>query len=176
VGHAVFEWVIAIAVLAVFVLNAFLLWRISEMLKTFVANSKATTDKLNSLLSEAHSMVGDARETLASLVTEARPAVRAIATTTSDITDLAYTQAVELRALMRDTVLMVRNQVERFDDVIRRTTDRIEATAETIQKQVLEPVRELHHLTVGIRRALTVLFAKSRKQVDQVYQDEELFI
>ncbi|MCS6817378.1 MAG: hypothetical protein N0A16_00305 [Blastocatellia bacterium] len=175
-GHVVFEWVIAIAVLVVFALNIVFLWRINENLKALMLNSQRMNERLNTLLDEARGVLGDARGAIAALVGEARPVVRAIATTTEELTDMIHRQALEVRGLLRDTVLVLRNKVEQLDDLVTRTTERVDETTAIIQRQILEPVREIHYLTTAIRRAAGVLFAGRRKSVDRVYQDEELFI
>jgi methyl-accepting chemotaxis protein len=175
VGHAVFEWVVAAGVIVVFVSNIVLLWRINKTLHLLTAQSQALTERLTPIISDARSVLGDLRDVVAALAVEARPVVRAIATTTSEVTDLVHVQALELRALIRDTVLTVRHQIERLDDLVTRTTERVDQTTEIIQKQVLEPVRELHYLVHATRRALSYLFTR-RKPVDRVYQEEELFI
>jgi len=176
VGHAVFEWVIAIAVLVVFASNIVFLWRINETLKALMVNSQQMNERFNAMLNEAHGVLSDARGAIAALVAEARPVVRAIATTTNELTDMVHRQALEVRGLLRDTVLVLRNKVEQLDDLVTRTTERVDETTATIQRQILEPVREIHYLTTAIRRAAGVLFAGRRKSVDRVYHDEELFI
>jgi methyl-accepting chemotaxis protein len=176
VGHAVFEWVIAIAVLVVFISNVIFLWKISETLKGLKANSQALNDKLMPLVGEARAVIGDAREMIAAFSAEARPVVRAIAATTNDVSDIVHTQAIELRALVRDTTLVVRNKVEQLDDLVTRTAERVDETTAIIQRQVVEPVRELHYLLAAVRRAISVLFSRGKKSPDQAFQDEELFI
>ena len=175
-GHAVFEWVIAIAVLVVFASNIVFLWRINETLKALMVNSQQMNERFNAMLNEAHGVLSDARGAIAALVAEARPVVRAIATTTNELTDMVHRQALEVRGLLRDTVLVLRNKVEQLDDLVTRTTERVDETTATIQRQILEPVREIHYLTTAIRRASGVLFTGRRKSVDRAYQDEELFI
>ncbi len=175
-GHAVFEWVIAIAVLVVFASNIIFLWRINETLKALMVNSQQMNERLNAMLNEAHGVLSDARGAIAALVGEARPVVRAIATTANELTDMVHRQALEVRGLLRDTVLVLRNKVEQLDDLVTRTTERVDETTAIIQRQILEPVREIHYLTTAIRRAAGVLFAGRRKSVDRAYHDEELFI
>ncbi len=175
-GHAVFEWVIAIAVLVLFASNIIFLWRINETLKALMVNSQQMNERVNAMLNEAHGVLSDARGAIAALVREARPVVRAIATTANELTDMVHRQALEVRGLLRDTVLILRNKVEQLDDLVTRTTERVDETTATIQRQILEPVREIHYLTTAIRRAAGVLFAGRRRSVDRAYHDEELFI
>ena len=175
-GHAVFEWVIAIAVLVVFASNLVFLWRINETLKALMVNSQQMNERLNAMLNEAHGVLSDARGAIAALLAEARPIVRAIATTTNELTDMVHLQALEVRGLLRDTVLVLRNKVEQLDELVTRTTERVDETTATIQRQILEPVREIHYVMAAVRRAAGVLLSGRKRSVDRAYQDEELFI
>jgi len=176
VGHAVFEWVIALAVLAVLAFNVLVLRRMHETLKAMLVQSQQMNERMNTLLGEAQGVLSDARGAIAALLGEARPVVRAIATTANELTDMVHRQALEVRGLLRDTVLVLRNKVEQLDDLVTRTTERVDETTALIQRQILEPVREIHYLTTALRRAAGVLFAGRRKSVDRAYHDEELFI
>jgi len=176
VGHAVFEWVIAIAVLIVFVFQLIFLRRIYDALMAMTAHSRQMNERVNTLLAEAQGVLSDARGAIAALVGEARPILRALATTTTELTDMVHVQALEVRGLLRDTVLVLRNKVEQLDALVTRTTARVDETTATIQQQILEPVREIRAVTAALRRAAGVLLSGRRKSVERVYQDEELFI
>jgi hypothetical protein len=89
---------------------------------------------------------------------------------------MVHAQALEVRGLLRDTVLVMRNKVEQLDALVTRTTARVDETTATIQQQILEPVREVRAVTAALRRAAGVLLSGRRKSAERVYQDEELFI
>jgi ABC-type transporter Mla subunit MlaD len=91
--------------------------------------------------------------------------IEPVATKANDITDLARAQVVEIGALVRDTALILKNQAERLDELVRRTTDKIDSTTTTMQKQVTDPVREINHIGVAIKRAISTLFDRNSKTV-----------
>ena len=45
-----------------------------------------------------------------------------------------------------------------------------------VQTGVLQPMRELSALLVGLGRTIEMLFGRNRKPIDRAYQDEEMFI
>ena len=52
----------------------------------------------------------------------------------------------------------------------------MEATSEIVQENVLEPVRELSALIRGLSSGLNFLLGRKRNPVNEVHQDEEMFI
>lgn len=175
-SHAIFEWAIALAVIAVLAFNTFLLRRIDRALALLTDNVQKMNPHMNALLQQTQSLLTETRGAVSTLVGEIRPVVRAMATTANEVTDMVHVQALEVRGLLRDTVLVLRNKVEQLDDLVTRTVERVDETTATIQRQILEPVREIRYVTTALRRAAGVLFAGRRKSVDRAYQDEELFI
>ena len=75
-AHIVFESVIAIAVLVVFISNIVIFWLIYGKIKKL----ETMAPKLDSLLNEAQGFLNDARGTMA-LVAEAQPSIKAIGET-----------------------------------------------------------------------------------------------
>lgn len=237
--HQVFEWIIAVAVLVVFIANVIFLALIYRMLKPLIAKLLATNDKINPILSEVQGVISDNRGKINAIVSESQPIVRDIviktndiaamvsdiisdtqpvvhdigtkvnditgavrdivltvkdqveqldsivrnvsdiideaalivqsrviepvATKANDITELARTQMVEISALVCDTALALINQAERLDELVRRTTNKIDSTTTTLQKQVAESVREINYLGVAIKRMISTLFDRDSK-------------
>ena len=107
---------------------------------------------------------------------ETRAVAAAISTTSLEITNLTQHQVEQLSLVIDQTTAAIQRQLVQIDQLLTRTQDRIEYTTIEVQTTVLEPVREVSALLVGLRRTLDVLFGRDRKQIDQAYQDEELFI
>ncbi len=99
-GHTVFEWVIAIAVLIVFISNVALMWLINEKLKSL----QSMAEKLDSGLNEARGILGGVSEVLANVVAGARPSMIAI----------------------KETVDKAQNTVSKTRDAIATTTEDIQ--------------------------------------------------
>lgn len=272
-GHIVFEWTIAIAVLVAFITNIIFLILIYRILKPLISKLHATSDRINSLLDEiygiisdnrdrinaivsesqpfvrdimiktndisgavrgiinqVHGIISDNRETISNAISESKPLVvgiltktnqiattvhgilsrtsdiavavhdmvlalkneinnldsivkdvsdkvgettsilhrriiEPIATKANDITDLARAQVVEIATLLHDIALTLRNRVERLDEIVRCTIDKIDSTTATVRRQVIEPVREINYIGVAIKRAISTLLNRDGKAV-----------
>lgn len=147
-----------------------------EQLRTTLA---ATTP----LLVEAHAVTQVAKETasyakdaVASIKIETESCMAAIRVTTTELTKLTQAEAENLHQLMEETRHRAERQVMRVEQVVMRTTDRIDETAAIVQHGVLRPVGEIVAVLTAVQKFLQVLFAQERKTIDQVYQDEEMFI
>jgi hypothetical protein len=70
----------------------------------------------------------------------------------------------------------MQRQVGEIDGLLTRTQDRVETTTVEVQTTVLQPLREVSALLVGLKRTIEMLFGRERKSIDQAYQDEEMFI
>lgn len=99
------------------------------------------------------------------------------------IAELARDEAAEIRSLLGDTTAQARREIERakkqvakVQDSLEMATDEFERTTALVQQTVIAPAREFSYVIYGLRRAIEVLLAGKRLPVDQVYQDEELFI
>jgi hypothetical protein len=117
-----------------------------------------------------------ARETFDRVAVETRAIAAAISVSTQEISNIARHQAESLSLTLDYTNSALHKQIGDLDAMLSRTQDRIEYTTMEVQSTVLDPVRELSALLIGLRRSLDVLFRRRRKQIDQAFQDEELFI
>jgi ABC-type transporter Mla subunit MlaD len=222
-GHQVFEWVIAIAVLVVFISNLIFLWLFYMKVKPLIEKLQQTSDRINPILDEARGVMGSARGivdtvtptiteaqpairgivektnqridpilgevqgvlgsakgiagTVSSIISDAQPAVRNIATKASDITDMVHGQATQVNTLMNDTVVpTVRGQVQRFDELLKSTTGRVNETTQAIEEKVINSlVTTTNDITAMVRdqageiRTLVQETAlRVRSQVDQI--------
>jgi len=127
------------------------------------------------VLKLAHSLMGELKEAAGYFAQGAEHI--------SAITEMAKDEAAEFRSLLGDTTAMARREVERARDKVEKVqdtlavaTDQFQRTTAMVQHSVLEPAREFSYVMFGLRRAMGVLFAGHRLPVNQVYQDEEMFI
>jgi hypothetical protein len=135
------------------------------------------------LLAEAHAVILLAKEsaslakaTVTSVKTEAESCMAAISATTTELSKMTHDEAEKMRELVADARHRTSQQVARIDQLVTRTTNRIDETADLVQTGVLKPVSELTAMLAAVQRFLQVLFAHERKSIDQAYQDEEMFI
>jgi hypothetical protein len=178
VEHIVFEWTVAALALVALGTNLLISWRMYLVLKALLAQIEATRKQVEPILEQAQEVLAETKQGVTATLERTQASVYAITAAAEEITDIVREQVIEARAAGKDSVLAVRNQVERLDDLVIRTVARVDQTVSIIQKQVLEPVREFHYLMVAVRRALNVFFGRSskRQDADRAYQDEELFI
>jgi len=131
-----------------------------------VAALGTTVDKLSA----------QALDTFDKVAVEARAISAAVSVSSREIAALATRQAEQISATLDESTGMLHRQVTELDRLLTRTQRKIEATTHEVQLTVVTPLRELTALLAGIKRALELIFRGQRKEIDQAYQDEEMFI
>jgi methyl-accepting chemotaxis protein len=100
-----------------------------------------------------------------------------VTSTSTEVKDLVTTTSTDVRAIMSTSRNATQGAVDRIDLMVERTARRVEETGAFVQSQVLDPVREVSAIVVGIKVALETLIGyPERRQIDQAYSEEELFI
>ena len=102
--------------------------------------------------------------------------VQVIADNFAQVSETVKVQVQRVNDVIEDTTDRARLQIAKVDEVVSDAVDRMQATTEVIQQSVLTPVRELSALIAGISSGMQFLFSKRKNHVDEVHQDEELFI
>lgn len=102
--------------------------------------------------------------------------VQVIAENFAQVSEMVKVQVQRVNDVIEDTTDRARLQIAKVDDVVSDAVDRMQATTEVVQQSVLAPVRELSALIAGISSGMQFLFSKRKNHVDEVHQDEELFI
>ncbi|MBK7995588.1 MAG: hypothetical protein IPK14_20095 [Blastocatellia bacterium] len=116
------------------------------------------------------------KEAAKTIKVESESCLAAIKTTTQELAQLTKEEAEEMRVLVGSIRERTDLQVQRVDKMVTRTTDRLDQTAEMVQTGVLKPIHEISAVLSAVQTFLGVLFAQERKQIDEAYQDEEMFI
>lgn len=171
-----FEWVLAIAIILGILSQTILILYIFRYLRKLTEVAVDMQAKLNPMLAQARETLALARETAGTTTVEIRACVAAITATTNELTKLSREQALSIKQFLDETTGSARNQVARLERVVEIAAGRIEETTEIAQTSILRPIREISAIVIAVRRALQVLFKPERKQINQVYQDEEMFI
>lgn len=117
-----------------------------------------------------------AKDAFEKVTIETRAVAAAVSASSQEITKIALHQAEQLSHTLDYTTSTVQRQVTELDGLLVRTQDRFEDTTREVQATVLQPMRELSAMLVGLRRILETLFGRHRKSIDRAYHDEELFI
>lgn len=98
-----------------------------------------------------------------------------------EISQLTKNQVIRLDGLTADVSDRLRLQIIRADQLLSKTVSRVEETTETVQRNILVPVREISAILVGVRTAVDYLIHRNKKRMERVTpgratQEEELFI
>ncbi len=94
----------------------------------------------------------------------------------ADSAGLVKQEVGELKQLVGMTAIEAKEKVELVSKTVDRTQTQIITTADFIQDKVVTPAAEIAAIMAGVRKGLEVLFAPSPKQIDRVYQEDEMFI
>ena len=117
-----------------------------------------------------------AKETFDKVSIETRAVAAAVSASSHEITGLALRQAEQFSRTLDQTNSTLQRQVSDIDHLLDRTQRRIEDTTVEVQSTILDPIREVSAMLVGLKRLIESLFGRDRKPIDQAYQDEEMFI
>ncbi|OFV99129.1 MAG: hypothetical protein A3H28_12245 [Acidobacteria bacterium RIFCSPLOWO2_02_FULL_61_28] len=93
-----------------------------------------------------------------------------------EISQLTKNQVTRFDLLFTDLSDRLRLQMIRVDQLLSNTVARVEETTETIQRNVLAPIREISAILAGVRTALDYLRHRNKTRVERATQEEELFI
>lgn len=120
----------------------------------------------------------DGAEEIRSLITEASAEIKAmVAITSSEVQGMVLDTSGEVRGIVRTTRDSTEMMLARLDLMVERSALRVEDTGVYVQTQVIQPVREVSAIVIGIKTALeTLLGYPERKPINQAYSEEELFI
>ncbi|MBL8150085.1 MAG: hypothetical protein JNN15_09175 [Blastocatellia bacterium] len=148
-----------------------------------VEQLRSMIEVTTSVLNEAQTVMKATKETVAlaksastNLKIETESCMAAITTVANELSKMALQEAEGLRGVLFDARERATRQVERIDQMVTRTTDRIDETALLVQTGVLKPVGEVAAVLSAVQKFFEVLISQERKSVDKAYQDEEMFI
>jgi len=87
-------------------------------------------------------------------------------------------RASSVDLLLADTLEKSRAQIVRVDRLITDLTQKVETTANAVERGVRAPAEEVSALVAGVRTGLEFLFSGKRRKsnLNQDAPDEELFI
>ena len=125
-------------------------------------------EKVEPTITDFREVLGEAKDILSN--------VRGAAENFASISETVKHQVEQVNAVIEDTTDRARIQISKADEVVTDAIQKMEATSAIVQENILTPVHEVSAIIRGVSSGLQVLFARRKNQVDQVHQDEELFI
>jgi len=139
--------------------------------------SRKTAERLEALAKrveeEALPTIVQAR----ALFTENTPKINSIIADLSSTTAVVKAQADRISTVLDDVVDRTRLQTIRADEMVTRTFDRLEETAETMQHVVLSPMRKVSGVLTGVMAGLGEFVSSRRvRRQTKAVPNEDMFI
>ncbi len=101
---------------------------------------------------------------------------RAATENLTGVTEAVRSQIRDVNSVIEETTNRARQQISKADEVVTHAIKRMEATSRLVQESILTPIGELSVLIRGLSSGLNALFGRKRNPVNEVHQDEEMFI
>jgi len=166
----------ALLITAAFIGQTVALYYIFVVVKKLDAKVADTQTRLIPLITQSQETLAKTTKVVDEVSLEVRACMAAVTATTTELSRVTLEQANEITTFIGDATSSARYQIGRLERVVSTTTDRIEETSLAVQGGILRPVREVSAIIIAVKRALEVLFHSERKEINQAYSDEEMFI
>jgi len=151
-----------------------LLW-IAVTVRKVVATVKRVEERIDPLITKVDAMGFQAKE-ISIHFNEISGNLSAATKYLAESTELIKEEVAELKQLVGETAITAKDKVAMVSQTIDRTHMQVVNTTDFVHAKIVEPAREIAAIMAGVRKGLEVLFAPSPKQIDSVYQDDEMFI
>jgi DNA anti-recombination protein RmuC len=151
---------------------------VSETVGTVSTEVRAVSAAVTASAERISVVATESAEEIRETVRSASAEIKALVTnTSSEVQGLVKTTSHDVQTIVQTSKETTHGAAARMDLMVERTARRVEETGAYVQSQVLDPVREVSAIVKGIKVALeTLLGYPERKQIDQAYSEEELFI
>lgn len=111
------------------------------------------------------------------IVNNSREPLRNIAVNLAEISRMLRDRTSHVDALAAELVDKSRMQIIRVDQMVSDLVEKVEDTADAVQRGVVGPIQEASAVLKGVRSGLEFLFSHRRVvDVREATQDEQLFI
>jgi hypothetical protein len=111
------------------------------------------------------------------IVNNSREPLRTISANLAEISTMLRNRTSNADQVAAELLDKSRTQIVRIDRMVTDLVERVETTADAVQKGVLGPVSEISAVVKGVRSGLEFLFSRRRvTNVSEATQDEQLFI
>jgi methyl-accepting chemotaxis protein len=167
-----------LAVILIILMSLFVILQVGILAGLFVSVRRLVTnvEHLRTNLEEkAEPIIADFREILDHSKDIARN-LRASAENFTNVSGNVKYQIERVSATLEDTTDRARAQISKIDEAVADAVQKFETVTGAIQRTIYAPIREMSAIIRGVSSGLHFLFAGRRNRVDEVHQDEELFI
>jgi methyl-accepting chemotaxis protein len=170
-----FRWfvagAVAISTLCILVMGAVavLLFGVIRKLQT---RAEGIITKVEPMLDTARRLADENSPKISAIATRARE----IADNAKDMSDVAREQAHRWAEVGRDIADRTQAQVAKVEAAMDETVDNVQHAGTNVKEAVMKPVREASGVLAGIRAAVSTYAHGRRPSIDNITQDEEMFI
>lgn len=140
---------------------------------------KKTSERVEAIASNIEQKALPLLDSAKSILDENGPRLKEVTQNLSDATATLKSQMNRVDATLNDVLDRSRLQVIRVDDMVSRTMDRVEETAEMLQSTVVSPVKKLTGILQGLSVGIGAYIQRRRKSAHETLtaiEDDELFI
>jgi len=111
------------------------------------------------------------------IVNNSREPLRTISANMAEISTILRDRTANADRVAAELLDKSRLQIDRVDRMVSDLVEKVETTANVVQKGVLGPIQEVSAVVKGVRSGLEFLFSRRRvTNVSEATQDEQLFI
>jgi hypothetical protein len=125
---------------------------------------------------EAKQKADQAVQTALEILSDARGPVKTASANFAEVSKVVRDRALQLDEALQDITQRTHSQVVRADQVFSGVLDKVETTANAVERNVVSPLLEISAIFKGVQVGLEQLFRGRTSNVRETTQDEEMFI
>ena len=161
---------------ALILVSVAVLMQAGAMLGIFLAFRKIT-GQVETVRADIKQRLDPLVESTLEIVNNSREPLRTISANLVEISTMLRNRTTSADQVAAELLDKSRTQIVRVDRMVSGLVDRVESTADVVQKGMLVPINEVSAVMKGVRSGLEFLFSHRRvTNVSEATQDEQLFI
>jgi ABC-type transporter Mla subunit MlaD len=125
---------------------------------------------------DARQKADQAIQAVTQILSDAREPVRTATTNFAEVSKVVRNRAVLVDEALQDITIRTRSQVAHADQVFSGVLNKVETTANVVERNIVSPLVEIAAIFKGIQVGLDQLFRGRASTVREATQDEEMFI
>jgi hypothetical protein len=152
------------------------LMQAGAMLGIWLAISKVP-GQIESVRNDVKQRLDPLTKSALEIVNNSREPLRTISANLAEISTILRDRTSSADQVDAELLDKSRSQIVRVDRMVTELVEKVETTADAVQKGVLGPISEVSAVVKGVRSGLEFLFTRRRvTNVSEATQDEQLFI
>ena len=133
--------------------------------------------QIESVRSDVKQRLDPLSQSALEIINNSREPLRTIPANVAEISQILRDRTSNADQVAAELLEKSRSQIVRVDRMVSDLVEKVETTADTVQKGVLGPIQEVSAVVKGVRSGLEFLFSRRRvTNVSEATQDEQLFI